>query len=304
METAFRYMIRASTIVFCLLGVACAGDSELSYLERRAAFTTNLTREGPGPGSSEPAWFPDWELSEDNIQEVTYPSDDLTLKALVYVPPSARSQPKPALVYLGGGFEVGPNTLPNTKPFIEAGFVVMTPMLRGANGNPGNFEVLLGEVDDAAAAARWLAARPNVASDRVYVLGLSMGGAIAATLSLLDDVPARLTGSIVGLFDQPSFSGESGLMPFDETNPVEWEMRLLVGNLRWMKRAHHAYVFSADRLTATAVEAAIREMDQWPAPLEIVTLPGDNHLAVAPAVEAMTSYLEVVQRDIRGTNQR
>ncbi len=72
-------------------------------------------------------------------------------------------------------------------------------MLRGENGNPGNYELFLTEVGDAKAAVRWLARQPFVDAKRVYTFGHSTGGAISALLSLREGVPAVNGGCWGGL---------------------------------------------------------------------------------------------------------
>ena len=190
------------------------------------------------------------------------------------------------------------------KPFIEAGFVVMTPMFRGENGNPGHFEWWMGDIDDAAAAARWLAQRPYVTSDRVYGLGWSYGGVVALLLSLRDDTPLRLTGAIGGPVDT-SFFGDpfnDPLIPFDRTNPEELQLRVPLGNLRWMQHEAYVYVGSVPIYDSDAesVEAALREVERWPdTPLEIIALPGEYSTPEFFRA-AVSMFFEVVQNDMRG----
>ena len=66
-------------------------------------------------------------------------------------------------------------------PYWEAGFVVMVPMLRGENGQGGEFTFLYDEVDDVLAAAAFLARQPTVDPTRIYLARHSAG----ATLPLL-----------------------------------------------------------------------------------------------------------------------
>lgn len=119
----------------------------------------------------------------------------------------------------------------------------MTPMLRGENGNPGNYELFLGEVDDARAAVKWLAGQPYVNPQRIYVFGHSVGGGVAAVLPLLDDVPMRHSGSSGGLYDHTTFLvwQIDDTVPF-ENNPMERSVRLLVGNSQFLQHPHYAYL--------------------------------------------------------------
>ncbi len=63
-----------------------------------------------------------------------------------------------------------------TKPYRDAGFVVLAPMLRGENGLSGSYSMFFDEIDDVLAAADALAALPYVRGDRL----MSQGTASAA----------------------------------------------------------------------------------------------------------------------------
>ena len=67
----------------------------------------------------------------------------------------------------------------------DAGFVAMRFDFRGSGESQGAFVemTLPGEIDDARVALAWLRARPEVAAEDVSILGLSMGGAVAAVIA-------------------------------------------------------------------------------------------------------------------------
>ena len=65
-------------------------------------------------------------------------------------------------------------------------------------------------------------------------------------------------------------------------------MRLLLGNLQWMKRSHIAFIGSADPTFAVSVEVARHEMREHPAPLEIIMVSGDHFTSFD---EAVTKFL-------------
>ena len=67
----------------------------------------------------------------------------------------------------------------SARGFRESGVVLMLPSLRGSNLNPGRNEFFFGEVDDVIAAANWLATRPDVDPNRIYLGGHSTGGTLA-----------------------------------------------------------------------------------------------------------------------------
>ena len=167
----------------------------------------------------------------------------------------------------------------------------MTPMLRGENGNQGEFELFHGEVDDAAAAARWLSQQPYVDSKRIFAFGHSVGGGVSAMLSLLDNVPIQHSGSSGGLYPPSVFMGWYDIVPF-EPSPEERSARLLISNIRLMKREHFAYLGREDTLHDSA-EMAAEEMSVISQPLLTVEMvPGDHFSSFRGALEA---YLQLCQ---------
>ena len=132
--------------------------------------------------------------------EVQVPSGDHTLTAYLYLPPGAG--PFPGLV-LNHGSTVHPGTSDLCRPGTAAvllpwGYAVLLPHRRGYGNSEGptwRQEVtakfgtveydralaarLTREADDVVAAARWLAARPEVAADRMALIGSSFGGTVS-----------------------------------------------------------------------------------------------------------------------------
>ncbi len=70
-----------------------------------------------------------------------------------------------------------------------AGFLAMRFDFRGSGESAGDFREMTipGEIDDAKAALAWLRGHPMVDPDRVTLLGLSMGGAVASVVAGEDE---------------------------------------------------------------------------------------------------------------------
>ncbi len=96
------------------------------------------------------------ELPPIGEREITYDPGNLRLKAWLSDKP-ADGNKHPAVVHAHGGFSFAKSEWVSMQEFIDQGFVLMTPTLRGENGNPGNFEYFYGEVNDLVAAADHLA---------------------------------------------------------------------------------------------------------------------------------------------------
>jgi acetyl esterase/lipase len=265
-------------------------DDGPTYVQRRAALRTRLLKVSRAPGGWAPVQPPA------GVQEVQYPSGSLKLKAWVAVPPGAGGKKQSAIVFFHGGFNFDMGDFEATKPFRDAGFVVMCPMLRAENGNPGRFELLFGEADDGKAAVLWLADQPYVDPEHIYTFGHSVGGGISALLALLDGVPIKHGGSAGGLYDTRVFD-HWDFTPFDLKDPEERQMRVLVGNLRFLRRRHYAYIGKEDPPFQQTAAEARREMGEGPNLLQIAEVPGDHLTCLRPAMEA---YLDVIDKGVRG----
>ena len=267
------------------------------YLERRANFKTKLTKTGKAPQE----WGND--PLPRGVEKIKYPSGDFQLEACLYIPPGGREQKNPALVFFHGGFAHDNDDILACDIFMSAGYVVLAPALRAESGGPGNFELFLGEVDDAANAVRWLAQQPYVDSERIYTFGHSVGGGISCLLSLMDNVPIKHGGSSGGLYNPIIISAwkSEGYVPFNPKIAKEVEMRLLLGNVRWMKRPHHAYLGTVDAPFDISVELAQSEMknENINNMLFISRIPGDHFTSFNPAIR---HYLSIAQRDNRGNS--
>jgi len=217
------------------------------YLTRRAALSEHRQQT-----SSPQHW--EAESPPPGVLEIQYPSDGRSLKA--WYRPS--SEPlKPAIVFLHGGFAFGASDYTDLREFIEDGWAVLTPTLRGENGNPGSFEMFLGEVDDAANAIRWLAAQPQIDPDQIFVFGHSSGGVIASLVSLVPDLPVSLTGSAGGLYPEEMFIEYwADIAPFNTLSRESRRVRVLHPNITQMKRDHIAFVAAEDMILPFSREVA------------------------------------------------
>ncbi len=262
---------------------------EGSYLERRANHKTQLKPNLPPPAKGQPLNPPA------NFETVTYRSGELDLQAY-YAAPLADSAKRPGVVFFHGDFALHQRAFTEVEPFIAAGFAVMLPTLRAENGNPGRFELLYGEVDDARAAVRWLAARPEVEGNKIYAFGHSVGGGIAAMLSLHPEPPLAGTGSSGGIYVPATFSRwrngpNKYLIRFDPEDPLERTLRVLGPNISDMVHPHVAYVGTEDRWFIDNA-AHVRELaKQHGRPFTVEHVPGDHMTALVPSITAFVASI-------------
>lgn len=273
------------------LAVLACSAALPDYWARRSAHPTQLTRSAPAPNRWEPVG------ARPGVEAVRYRCAGRELKAYLLRPPEPAPEPAPALVYLHGNFELEAGSFDAVQPFVDAGFVVLLPTYRGEQGNPGRLELLFGEVEDAAAAVRFLAARPGVDVARVHAIGHSVGGAIAALLSVWPDLPLATTASVGGIYVPETFvrwtrmRGNRGLVRFDVGDREELELRVLGPHVHAMHRPHRAYVGEQDHWfipNARAVERRARRFDQ---PFEVIMVPGDHMRSLRPALAQHLRWL-------------
>ena len=185
----------------------------------RLAFSTKLRARGPAPQPYQNAEPPV------GVKRVEFTSGDLRLKGWLSAD-AHDGKKRPAVVFLHGGWAFGDGDWEDAEPFAKAGFTLFMPTLRGENGNPGTYESFLGEVDDAIAAGRFVAALPAVDGSNVFVAGHSVGGVLTCLVSMLPSpykgaaalepfvlmqhfaaaLPAEAEGVIVNMLDQRVWS--------------------------------------------------------------------------------------------------
>src|SRR6202011_3218095 len=82
----------------------------------------------------------------------------------------------PAVLFLHGGYSFALGDWQMSQPYRDAGFVVLSPLLRGENGQAGAYSMFYDEVEDVVNAAEYLRKQPYVDASRLYVAGHSIGG--------------------------------------------------------------------------------------------------------------------------------
>lgn len=245
----------------------------------RQNFQTKLIQVGPAPQEYEN------ETPPTGVKQVEYTSDQLQLKAWILDDPGDGKK-RPAVVYLHGGWAFGGMDWDDAKPFVDDGFVLMMPMLRAENGNPGYFENQYGEVDDAVAAGEYVASLPYVDANNIFVAGHSAGGVLTTLVAMVPSnykAAAALSGSV----DYESFvdSGWGASMPYNRFNGEERRLRnpmAFVGSLRLP-----IYLFAEQsnphmRLVNQRFATRAKELGKS---CEFSSVHGDHMSMVAPAVQ-------------------
>jgi dipeptidyl aminopeptidase/acylaminoacyl peptidase len=253
------------------------------YTKARTQFKTKLLRQGPAPQQWSPTRLPL------GAQMVEFKSGNLRLQAWLNAPNAADKNKLPAVLFLHGGWAFAEDDWEMTRPLRDAGYVVMAPMLRGENGQPGSFTMFYDEVDDVLAAADYLGKLPNVDNKHLYLAGHSAGGTLTM-LAALASPRFRAAASFSGTPDQRVFAQAwQQVIPYDQSDVREFEMRSAIAYATSFKcpvRIYHGEqepdLFNPSETTAQ--RARTRGLDVDP-----VAVPG-NHTSCVP--QAMTQAIQ------------
>jgi dienelactone hydrolase len=258
-----------------------------SLAEARQGFQTQLLIQ-------EPSWQEFDNVMPPGVERVNFQSGQLQLFGWFAKP--AGDGPFPAVLHAHGGFALGDTDFEDVRPLLNAGFAVFAPAWRGENGNPGFHELYYGEVDDAAAALEYLAARPDIDATRLFATGHSAGGTI---VMLLAEISPRLRGVMAcgGAPDMQAFTDAFGQPMFDEApynfkNPLEGDLRSPGRHIRDLKCPLALYFSPGDDAMylaqATALEPKARELGKQ---VTVESIPGtDHYTALAPAVQKAIAF--------------
>jgi dipeptidyl aminopeptidase/acylaminoacyl peptidase len=273
-----RLALLAALSVLFASPCPAAGDAEAllptDYAAARKAFKSTIRRRGPSPQEGGPLGNP-----PAGVKEVEYKSGALRLKAWLGEPPGGGK--RPAVVYCHGGFAFGREDFTDeAAKFVEQGFVVLVPILRGENGMPGHFELYHGDVDDAVAAGRFVASLPSVDAKRVFACGHSAGATLALFAALLPDTPYAASAPIgasmnaLTLLLNPNYEG---LIVFDPLDPREVLIRSAVYFGPSVRRPVYLFAGDQDVLARVGGHQFAAGAARAPAKCEVRVVSGDHN---------------------------
>jgi dipeptidyl aminopeptidase/acylaminoacyl peptidase len=262
------------------------------YATDRAAFQTRLLVRRPSPQRSGMPSAPR------GVREIDYPSGDLRLRAWAGIPSGAPAR-SPVVIFLHGGFAFRADDYDMAGPFLAAGYAVVTPIVRGENGQAGIFSMFYDEVSDVLAVTDHVRGEPWADPERIYIAAHSAGGTLAMLAGLASPY-YRAMASFSGSPDQLAFWPEnepgSRIVPFDTHNPAEYEMRsplsyaasfkapalLLYGNQEFYG-SPEPFFRPYTQLTAKLAHSADKNV-------EAVEVDGDHFSAVPEEIERTLAF--------------
>ena len=272
-----RFILAAPAILAGTIGPAAAGNSELAtvnqdYAQARTTFRTRLLRKGPAPQHGVLLETPP------GGSLIEFGSDGKTLRAYLS---QVNAERRPAVLFLHGGFALGPGDWEWALAYVMGGYVAMMPALRGENGQSGAYSYLYDEVDDVLAAVDYLAALPGVDPQRIFLVGHSIGGSLTL-LTALTSRRIRAAVSFSGSPNQFSFlRAKPRLAPFDLRDTQELRMRsasVFAASLKCPIRLCHGtsenYFAAESRIFVQRARASGRDAEER-------AFPGD-HLSEVP----------------------
>lgn len=266
-----RHLLKLLVLIIAWPAIAESFFLEYDYAEERAKFETYLLREAPSPQKSQ---INKNSLSQYGAERIFYRSEGRQLFGWLYM---SGAPDAPTVVLIHGGWAMH-EMATYEEGFMARGFNVFVPTFRGENGNPGNFELMLGEAQDAIASIRHISNDRRIRRDRIFVFGWSIGGGISALIALHDEnLPIGFTASAGGLYPPGAFGlWWRDIVPFDYGDPLEIEMRLMMFHADELVHDHIGY-FGTEEINYIVFLETYGSPPYKNAPrLQIVTVPGDH----------------------------
>jgi dienelactone hydrolase len=253
------------------------------YKTARSHFQTRLIRHGPAPQPWNPLRTPA------DADEVQYCKDP-PLKAWLSRVKNKPAAKKPAVLFLHGGFAADIDDWEMPKPYREAGYIVMMPMLRGENGQPGDFSLFYDEVSDVLKAVEFLATRPEVDASHIYIAGHSIGGTLTLLAAMASDRFCE-AASFSGSPDQIAWSsGQPGIIPFDRNNVREFQMRSPSAFATSFKCPVRIYCGSSERFFSHSSQHLASLAQQARLDVTAISVPGDHFSAVPGEIQQSIEF--------------
>jgi dienelactone hydrolase len=247
------------------------------YAQFRQTFRTQLVRRGPSPQDGEPLGV------YEGVDRIAYRSGGLNLTAYVDHAP-ADGRPRPAVLYLHGGFAFGEEDLEQAQPYRDAGFIVMVPVLRGENGQPGDFTLSYDEVDDVLGAAEALAALPYVDAQQICVAGHSAGGTLAM-LAALASPRFRASANFSGTANEKMVCDEMPeLVVYNQSDPREMLARSAEAFATSFKCPARLYYGSREWYFKPQLDRTAQRAQQKGIDVQVVQVSGDHFTMLEAAI--------------------
>jgi dienelactone hydrolase len=266
-------------------GIVVGDNMELrdeDFATVHSSFRTELESKGRAPQDFDPLSTPAGaELIEYNSKR-----GNLRLKAYITPAPADGGEKQPAVVFLHGGFAYGESDWVMTRPFQDAGYVVMTPVLRAEKGQPGAFTLFHHEVDDVVGAINKLKSLTYVDSKRIYLTGHSAGGTLAA-LTAMKTGDLRAATSLCGCMNQ---SLNDDIAPYPASDLDEVAIRSPLAFAKSFKSPFRLFYGSEEFLLSGGNETTATRAKASGLDVVARSVPGDHFTSVPQAIQQTLQF--------------
>jgi dipeptidyl aminopeptidase/acylaminoacyl peptidase len=260
------------------------------YRHERRIFRTDLLNKGPAPDNYEPLVAPPG--AEQIFYKTGYGGE---LELVAWVSRYDRKvKSRPAVLFLHGGNAMGQGHWLLMKPYIDAGYVVMIPSLRGENGQKGSFSGFYDEVFDVLAASDRLRHLPGVDPHRLFIAGHSIGGTLAM-LASMSTRRFRAAAPISGDSDAFAFFDRYPQdIRFNDRNPQEFEMRSAVCYAHSFKCPVKLMHGMEETHFVTRVDLLVKRARAGGVKIDVAMLPGGHFTALPAEIEQSIQFFKGV----------
>lgn len=209
--------------------------------------------------------------------------------------PKTTTTPGDVVLYLhGNGVNIGANAA-HAHRFHQMGFAVLLMDYRGYGQSTGNFPSEAAVYDDAAAMWHYLVEQRQVAPERIFIYGHSLGGAIAIEL-------ATHYPDAAGLIVQSSFTSIRAMV--DRTMnlswvPIDWILTQRFDSLRKVPALEVPVLFihgTADAKVPAEMSQLLYNAAPDPKHLWLVPTAGHNDVADTAGMEYFQQVMTFVRQ--------
>lgn len=268
-----------STILCFVLTPRGVPSAPFDYHEQRAIHQTALT-----------------DVAIDRSPPISMPPTDQfdapvgPLKIWLLLPEEKVQRPLPTILWFHDGPALQETDFERVRPLVEGGVAVALPSWRGEHGNPGAYELNLGEVDDARAAVRWAAAHPELDAGLLFTFGAGTGGMLSGLMSLQADLPLVATASISALVQPRHLDRISAPLPFVDTKR-DRQLRTFTPHFGSVVHPHIAYVGEDDPLIGPYEQVLQEAIDREGSRVNLLWLPGPQEAIQTASIEAFRAQI-------------
>jgi len=193
--------------------------------------------------------------------------------------------------------------------FLNSGYAVFCPAWRGENGNNGIFEFLGAEVTDVVNAMEFLAARPEIDGNNVFIAGHSMGATLALLAAEISDRPRGVgaCGAMPDIQQSLAEMAAEGQEPpedivFDWKNPLAGTVRSPIRFVKDLKCPVAMYYGDEESFQIAQAKVMASHAEKFDRQVTVETIKNTDHFtALTPALPRVLKFFDQLRKQPRQT---